>query len=140
MAAFLSDLPLACVIWLDAKGDALGEHTRESIDREYHQPTPFATFGLLVKQNEAGITLAMEQCPPLVGTEHRGLAFIPRGMVVEVVMLGRPKRSKAGTPRKGRGSASTPGTPPTGSVLSGLPSAPAGAESNPPTLPAPVPD
>jgi hypothetical protein len=95
MAAFLSDLPLACVIWLDAKGDALGEHTRESIDREYHQPTPFATFGLLVKQNEAGITLAMEQCPPLVGTEHRGLAFIPRGMIVEVVLLGRPRRPAA---------------------------------------------
>jgi hypothetical protein len=97
---FLSDLPLACVIWLDAKGDALGEHTRESIDREYHQPTPFATFGLLVKQNEAGITLAMEQCPPLVGTEHRGLAFIPRGMIVEVILLGRPRRP--GTPRRGR--------------------------------------
>jgi hypothetical protein len=93
----LTDRPLVCVEWLDAHGSTVGEHTIEEIQRDRHKPAPILTFGLLLIDDEKGITVASE----ITGTEerdgattYRGVGFIPRGMVREVIPLGVPKKKK----------------------------------------------
>lgn len=84
----LSAKPLVAVIWDDAHGDAIGEHSESEIERDFHKPMRFVSFGLLIRRDETGVTTATEQ----VGTQFRGLSFVPHGMVHEVVELGVPRR------------------------------------------------
>lgn len=92
--SYLSDLPLAMVEWADAHGSATGDYTLDEVARDFHKPVVYRNFGLLVQQDTHGITMAAEQ----TGEEVRGLSFIPAGMVVEIVLLGRPKRPRAPKP------------------------------------------
>ncbi len=95
----LAPLPLCCVVWDDAHGSAGGEFTAEEIERDLHQPAVITSFGLLVCQNERGVTIAQEITS---GTDaeptFRGLGFVPAGMLREVVMLGVPRRPRAKKP------------------------------------------
>jgi hypothetical protein len=97
-----SNLPLAAVVWDDAKATAVVEYDLNEVRTQFHKAARYTTYGLLVIQDDKGITLASEE-----GDDQnlRGLTFIPRQMVVEVVLLGKPRAKKprpkkeAGTPR-----------------------------------------
>lgn len=92
----LASLPLVCAIWDDAHGRATGEYTAEEIVRDLHEPTKIRTFGLLVHDDARGLTIAQEITNPDSGDEptYRGLGFIPRGMLQELIHLGTPKRAR----------------------------------------------
>lgn len=94
----LSDLPLACVVWDDAHGAAVGEYTMDEAKRDFHKPAPVKTFGLLMQDDETGVTLGSEDTsqPSEPAPTYRGLSFIPRPMIKEVIIIGVPKRP---TPR-----------------------------------------
>lgn len=90
------DKPFVACTWLDAKGAAVGELTEEEVLRDWHQPQEIITYGLLVRQDQVGITIAAE----ITGTDpitYRGLSFIPAAIVksVEPVKSKRKKRQKA---------------------------------------------
>ena len=87
--ANLSKKHLACVTWDDAH-ISLDEYNQGEIERDVHKACRVNTFGLVVADSEAGITLAMQE-----GAEDgkfRHVNFIPRGMIVDVTDLGMPKR------------------------------------------------
>jgi hypothetical protein len=90
----LAPVPFVCVVWNDAHGSATGEYTTEEIIRSHHDPMAIRTFGLLVHDDDRGLTIASEITNPDSGDEpvFRGIGFIPRGMLREVIMLGTPKR------------------------------------------------
>lgn len=90
----LSDRPLVCVVWDDAHGGDFNEYTADEIARNRHRAARIQTFGLLVQDDERGLTLAQEMTAEPAGefTHFRGINFIPRGMVREVIALGVPKR------------------------------------------------
>lgn len=85
----LSKKHLVCVVWDDAH-ISLDEYTQGEIERDVHQPCRVNTFGLCVQDSEAGITLAMQE--GATDGKFRHVNFIPRGMIVDVVDLGVPKK------------------------------------------------
>jgi hypothetical protein len=96
-----SNLPLAAVVWDDAKATAVVEYDLNEVRTQFHKAARYTTYGLLVIQDDKGITLASEE-----GDDQnlRGLTFIPRQMVVEVVLLGKPRARKP-RPKREAGSA-----------------------------------
>jgi hypothetical protein len=95
-----SILPLAAVVWDDAKATAVVEYDLNEVRTQFHKAARYTTYGLLVIQDDKGITLASEE-----GDDQnlRGLTFIPRQMVVEVVLLGKPRARKARPKRQAGG-------------------------------------
>ncbi len=93
--------PLAAVVWDDAKATAVEEYDLNEVRTQFHRPARYTTYGLLLVDDEKGVTLASEE-----GDDQnlRGLTFIPRAMVVEVVFLGRARVKKA-RPKRPAGSA-----------------------------------
>jgi hypothetical protein len=85
----LAKKSLCAILWEDAHGKATGDFSEEQIAQEFHNAACYTSYGLLILDNEKGITIAMEEADD--GT-FRGLTFIPRGMIKEVVNLGVPKR------------------------------------------------
>ncbi len=83
--------PLVAVVWDDAKATAVVEYDLNEVRTQFHKAARYTTYGLLLVDDEKGITLASEEGD---NQNLRGLTFIPRAMVVEVVILGRqrPKR------------------------------------------------
>ena len=79
---------LVCVYWNDAHGSA----TQVYSDQE-HKPYPMETYGLLLKDDDAGISLGSETYFDNIDEkqEFRGHTFIPRGMVIQLEVLLRPK-------------------------------------------------
>lgn len=92
----LASVPLVCCIWLDAHGRTEGEFTAEDIAREFHAAIPIKTFGLLIRDDEHGLTIAQEITSEDEGAPptYRGLGFIPRGMVKELIPLDIPTRKR----------------------------------------------
>lgn len=103
-----SILPLAAVVWDDAKATAVVEYDLNEVRTQFHKAARYTTYGLLVIQDDKGITLASEE-----GDDQnlRGLTFIPRQMVVEVVLLGKPRARKA-RPKRQAEAAARPGPSP----------------------------
>jgi hypothetical protein len=87
----LSKYHLAAVIWDDAH-HSLDEYTLEEIDRNFHKAARTINYGLLIRDDETGITLTSEEDED---GDLRHVFFIPRKMIIEVVDLGVPKRKKA---------------------------------------------
>jgi hypothetical protein len=92
--------PLVAVVWDDAKATAVVEYDLNEVRTQFHKAARYTTYGLLLVDDDKGITLASEE-----GDDRnlRGLTFIPRQMIDEVVILGRqrakrtrPKRQPAG--------------------------------------------
>lgn len=88
--------PLVAVVWDDAKATAVVEYDLNEVKTQFHKAARYTTYGLLLVDDDKGITLASEE-----GDDQnlRGLTFIPRAMVIEVVMLGR-QRAKRARPKK----------------------------------------
>lgn len=84
----LAEHQLAAIVWDDAWGED-AQMTLHEIESKQARPQRFTTFGLLLKESEAGYVLAGELEE---NGAFRHVMFIPRGMVVEVVLLGVPKR------------------------------------------------
>jgi hypothetical protein len=70
--------PLVAVKWLDAHGSSTIAYAEHEIP---HAAIVVITEGRLLRDDEAGITLANERC-----ADHtwRGVTFIPSGMIVSV--------------------------------------------------------
>lgn len=96
----LSDYHLGCVEWLDAYM-SMDEFSAEDLERA-SKPEPVRSFGLIVRSDDAGVTLATDEGPN--DKKFRKIIFIPRAMVSEVIDLGIPKRRRASSARAPRGS------------------------------------
>lgn len=83
---------LVAVVWDDAKATAVVEYDLNEVRTQFHRPARYTTYGLLLVDDQQGVTLASEE-----GDDHnlRGLSFIPRQMIVEVVVLARRRTRKA---------------------------------------------
>jgi hypothetical protein len=101
--------PLAAVVWDDAKATAVEEYDLNEVRTQFHRPARYTTYGLLLVDDEKGVTLASEE-----GNDQnlRGLTFIPRAMVVEVVFLGRARAKKKSRPKRQADAAAQPGPSP----------------------------
>lgn len=112
--------PLAAVVWDDAKATAVEEYDLNEVRTQFHRPARYTTYGLLLVDDEKGVTLASEE-----GDDQnlRGLTFIPRAMVVEVVFLG-PARAKKAAARKRATSAAA--SAPAAAGVASAPSKPTG--------------
>ena len=84
----LSKFHLTAVIWDDAH-HSLEEYTVEDVGRNFHKAARTTNYGLLIKQDEQGVTLTSEEDE---AGELRHVFFIPSKMIVEIVDLGVPKR------------------------------------------------
>jgi hypothetical protein len=84
----LSKYHLAAVIWDDAH-HSLDEFSKEEIGRQFHKAARETNYGLLVEDDEAGVTIAMEEG---ADGQFRHPFFIPRQMIIEVIDLGIPRR------------------------------------------------
>jgi hypothetical protein len=91
----LANHKLVCVVWDDAHSPS-GAFTADEIRRDQHKPVRYNSFGLLIADDERGISIAQEQDND---GGLRGVTFVPRGMVVDVIDFGIPKRR---TPRKAK--------------------------------------
>ena len=84
-----STIPLVAVRWNDAHVDAVEDVTPENLDM-YHTPYVLVTFGLLLRDDETGVSLATE----VTGDGWRGVTFIPRPLVTNMwVVAKRPMRA-----------------------------------------------
>lgn len=93
----LSGKSLVCLVWDDAHM-SLDEWTPTEIDQDFHKPQRVKTFGLLVRSDDAGVTLAMEE--GMDDAKFRHTMFVPKAMVVELVDLGQPKTPRRRASRK----------------------------------------
>lgn len=89
--------PLVAVTWNDAHGSVSAELEEHELPSE---PAKMTTYGLLVKDCPAGIVVASEETH---NRSYRGWTFVPRGMIVEIKYLEKPR---------GRRARSTPTTDP----------------------------
>jgi hypothetical protein len=79
--------PLVALTWLDAHGSISPSEVHEIP----HAPIKITTYGLLMRDDEAGVSVANEACHD--GT-YRGVTFVPRGMVVSVEPVIKRKAKK----------------------------------------------
>ena len=103
--------PLVAVVWDDAKATAVVEYDLNEVRTQFHKAARYTTYGLRLVDDEKGVTLASEE-----GDDHnlRGLTFIPRAMIVEVVVLGWPRPRKPRAKKSEQAPAVEPQTPPVG--------------------------
>lgn len=80
---------LVAVKWLDAHGSSTTAYAEHEIP---HAAIEITTYGLLLREDDAGVTVAGEWCKD---NTYRGVTFIPKGM-----MVGDPVRLAATTKRK----------------------------------------
>jgi hypothetical protein len=113
--------PLVAVVWDDAKATAVVEYDLNEVRTQFHRPARYTTYGLLLVDDQQGVTLASEE-----GDDHnlRGLSFIPRQMIVEVVVLARRRvRKPAAKKRQTATSPVTPADPPAIASVEAIPKA-----------------
>jgi hypothetical protein len=87
---------LVKVIWNDAHGSAA--NVCYDIDEIPHMPVEVTSYGILLKMDEVGVSIASEKCDD---STWRGYSFVPAGMLVKVVPMNKQKK-----PRKSKVSAS----------------------------------
>jgi hypothetical protein len=91
---------LVAVTWNDAHGSSTTAYAEHEIP---HAAIAITTYGLLLREDTAGVTIASEHC---ADNTYRGVTFIPRGMLV-----GEPRRITETKPRAKRKKADTPVVP-----------------------------
>jgi len=88
----LADIPLGTLVrcfWLDAHGSAA--NVAYSIDEIPHAAVEVVSHGILLKDDEVGVSIASEVCDKDI---YRGYSFVPRLMVVRVEAVKRPRRRR----------------------------------------------
>lgn len=80
---------LVCVRWLDAHGSAA--NVTYSIDEIPHTPIEVISYGILLKEDDIGISIASERCD---ADCWRGYSFVPRGMLVRMEPVKKPRVRK----------------------------------------------
>lgn len=80
---------LVMVRWLDAHGSAA--NVVYDIDEIPHGPIECTSYGLLLKQDALGVSIASEK----VGVDtYRGYSFVPIGMLVKLEPVKKPRKRK----------------------------------------------
>ena len=87
---------LVAVRWRDAHGSSLSEFAEHEIP---HRAYIWTTYGLLMRDDDEGISVASE----VSEGSYRGVTFVPRQMIIEVIDLGVPHKPRE---RKGKGARS----------------------------------
>ena len=77
---------LVALRWLDAHGTATNTYELHELP---HKALEIVTYGLLLRDDEQGISLACEDCG---GGTYRGVTFIPRALVVDVRPIKRRRK------------------------------------------------
>lgn len=85
--------PAAIIEWLDAHARNQAVEYEESEVVQQHRPELCKIIGLVIKDDETGISLYNEETGP---TSVRGLSFIPRPMVKSCTYVRLTKPRQAG--------------------------------------------
>jgi hypothetical protein len=87
--------PLVIVRWKDAHGSATASYSEHAFP---HEPKVMNTVGWLLRDDEIGVSVVAEYCEDRDDeTPFRGLTFVPRGMVVEVGYVVKPRKPRGNT-------------------------------------------
>lgn len=78
--------PLVALRWSDAHGTAT---TTYEIYELPHKACTITTYGLLLREDEAGVSIA---CEDAGAGCYRGVTFVPRALIIEIKPIGRRKR------------------------------------------------
>lgn len=86
--------PAAIIIWDDAHAANQAVEYEEAELAQMHRPEKCQILGLVVKDDDKGIILYNEETGP---SSVRGVSFIPRAMVKDVIYvnLSRPRKPKS---------------------------------------------
>ena len=89
------DKPFVVVTWLDAWQDQENFTTAHGI-KATHEPMHVTTMGILIHDDEMGVSIANERSTQDGQDVYRGRTFIPRAMVKSVVPynLTKPKKPR----------------------------------------------
>jgi hypothetical protein len=89
--------PAAIIVWNDAHARNQAVEYEESELIQQHRPEECITLGLVVKDDETGITIYNEETGP---SSVRGVSFIPKAMLKSVtyVNLTMPRKKAANVP------------------------------------------
>lgn len=79
--------PFVVVAWRDAHANAISWFSEHEIP---HAALEVQSVGWLLREDEAGITVAAEYCGDAT---WRGVSFVPRGMVVSVSPVVKPRKA-----------------------------------------------
>jgi len=80
---------LVKVIWNDAHGSAA--NVCYDIEEIPHVPVQVISYGILLKMDEVGVSIASEKCDD---STYRGYSFVPAGMLVKVEPLKKPRKPR----------------------------------------------
>lgn len=69
--------PLVALRWSDAHGTATASYEPHELP---HAPLEITTYGLLLRDDDVGVSIANEYCG---GNVFRGVTFVPRALVIE---------------------------------------------------------
>lgn len=81
---------LVKVTWLDAHGSAA--NVAYEIDEIPHAAIKVVTYGILLKDDAIGVSIANEVCDTSV---FRGYSFVPRVLVVKMEPVKKPRKPKS---------------------------------------------
>ena len=79
------------VVWLDAHARSQAVEYTEDEVINLHRPEEVITLGLLLKEDQNGVSLYCENTGP---DAIRGANFIPAAMIKEIIRLGSVKRPR----------------------------------------------
>lgn len=79
---------LVVLRWMDAHATATATYEIHELP---HKAIEIETYGLLLREDEAGISIANEDCG--AGT-YRGVTFVPRSLVLSIKPVKRPRKKK----------------------------------------------
>jgi hypothetical protein len=81
--------PLVQLRWLDAHSTSTNTYELHELP---HRALEITTYGLLLRDDGAGVSIANEYCG---GGVYRGVTFVPRTLVLEVKPVKRPRKKAA---------------------------------------------
>ncbi len=88
----MASKPLVSARWLDAHGEGTNAYAEHEIP---HAAIEVTTYGLLLRQDAAGISLASEWC---ADNTYRGVTFIPAAMLLDLKPLVPVRKARVKKP------------------------------------------
>jgi hypothetical protein len=76
--------PIVIIVWDDAHGTATKDVTENELP---HKPVTMTTLGWLLREDEAGVSVACERYSEDLVDYYRGHTFIPHAMVKSVTRV-----------------------------------------------------